>query len=592
MDDAVRMFDWEDEALEDRCLDLQGKNIAAKDIGAFLQSLDGLDDVSRLKVVNLEGNRVGSKNESMVPIDTLLTASSVAMDDAVRMFDWEDEALEDRCLDLQGKNIAAKDIGAFLQSLDGLDDVSRLKVVNLEGNRVGSKNESMVPIDTLLTASSGSLTALNLCRNPLGEEQRHVGPLVALANTLASLPRLKVVDISGCCLIGPARHRYHGLNALVKAFAGTTNSLTHLRISDNDLHSEAALIVSGWLTSMPKLRFLDISGNPLARNPLGQRSRSGFDPFCGGLRTASHLRTLLLRDVGIDDGEAEGVASFLALSVRLEKLDLSENEASHKGCNKALQIHVRGARYLAGALRSNGSLLSLLLGRNAIGNEGVLLLAASVPHAASLIEIDVSLNGLTGDGSDRRVKEAFIEAALASISIQAFGVSSNGLTGDGSDRRVKEAFIEAALASISIQAFGLSGNDLPPADVEEIQEYASSNVEFRAVADAPERYDLWKTSGIVEACLVKKFDLLPPGVAAVLKRNATFVDEEGPMREAVLAASPLTKEELLKSSPGAVELAKKVKAVGPPSSWIQNAIDAPEDFVALDGRGGSGDVDF
>lgn len=57
---------------------------------------------------------------------------------------------------------------------------------------------------------------------------------------------------------------------------------------------------------------------------------------------------------------------------------------------------------------------------------------------------------------------------------------------------------------------------------------------------------------------MKKFDRLPPGVAGVLKSNATFVDEEGPMREAVLAASPLTKEELLKSSPGAVELAAKV----------------------------------
>lgn len=66
--------------------------------------------------------------------------------------------------------------------------------------------------------------------------------------------------------------------------------------------------------------------NPLAHDPLGQRSRSGFDPLCGAFRTSLHLRTLLLRDVSMDDGEAEGVASFLALSVRLEKLDLSENQ--------------------------------------------------------------------------------------------------------------------------------------------------------------------------------------------------------------------------------------------------------------------------
>lgn len=56
-----------------------------------------------------------------------------------------------------------------------------------------------------------------------------MGPLVALANTLANLSRLKVLDISHCCLIGLARHRYHGLNALGNTFAATKNSLTHLR---------------------------------------------------------------------------------------------------------------------------------------------------------------------------------------------------------------------------------------------------------------------------------------------------------------------------------------------------------------------------
>lgn len=60
------------------------------------------------------------------------------------------------------QNIGARDIGEFLESLKGLDEVSRLKVANLSNNRVGSNNESMMPIDTLLAASGSSLTALNL----------------------------------------------------------------------------------------------------------------------------------------------------------------------------------------------------------------------------------------------------------------------------------------------------------------------------------------------------------------------------------------------------------------------------------------------
>lgn len=68
---------------------------------------------------------------------------------------------------------------------------------------------------------------------------------------------------------------------------------------------------------------------------------------------------------------------------------------------------------------------------------------------------------------------------------------------------------------------------------------------------------MWKASSIVEACLVAKFDRLPAGVADVLKKNATFVEEDGPMREAVLAASPLTKSELMEINPGVIEMATK-----------------------------------
>lgn len=43
-----------------------------------------------------------------------------------------------------------------------MDEVSSLKVVDLAGNHIGTKDEDMGPIHTLLTTSAGSLTALDL----------------------------------------------------------------------------------------------------------------------------------------------------------------------------------------------------------------------------------------------------------------------------------------------------------------------------------------------------------------------------------------------------------------------------------------------
>lgn len=63
----------------------------------------------------------------------------------------------------------------------------------------------------------------------------------------------------------------------------------------------------------------------------------------------------------------------------------------------------------------------------------------------------------------------------------------------------------------------------------------------------------------MEACLVAKLSCLPEGVARSLKENATFVEEEGPMRQAVLAVCPPTKAELIKSNQGALDAAMKVR---------------------------------
>lgn len=73
-----------------------------------------------------------------------------------------------------------------------------------------------------------------------------------------------------------------------------------------------------------------------------------------------------------------------AFFVRLPR----RSSRSYAPAVSASQIHVRGARHLAEALRCNGSLASLLLGRNLIGDEGAVLLATAIPYAPSLAELE------------------------------------------------------------------------------------------------------------------------------------------------------------------------------------------------------------
>lgn len=60
------------------------------------------------------------------------------------------------------QNISEKDIGDFIDSLDGLRDISQFKVINLAGNHLGRGVDRPAALHTLLTLSASSLQALNL----------------------------------------------------------------------------------------------------------------------------------------------------------------------------------------------------------------------------------------------------------------------------------------------------------------------------------------------------------------------------------------------------------------------------------------------
>jgi len=203
-----------------------------------------------------------------------------------------------------------------------------------------------------------------------------------------SLTRLSM----GECGIGD-----EGLAALA-GHQSLASQLTHLDISKNDITKQELENSMGAFTSLTSL---NISINDIGDEGLAVLAKQSF---------ASHLTRLEIETTKIT---AESLKTSMSAFVDLAHLNISDNPIRNEGLQRLAQLpcashlvelninHCRikaeGLRLIMKDLNALVSLARLNISQNAIGDEGLAILAQQ-PFSAHLTELNVSGAGITDKG--------------------------------------------------------------------------------------------------------------------------------------------------------------------------------------------------
>eukprot|EP00961_Rhodomonas_salina_P263970 3567567-Rhodomonas_salina.1 len=159
-------------------------------------------------------------------------------------------------------------------------------------------------------------------------------------------------------------------------------ALVHLDLSDIGIDAEGIRAFDGLLKESKRLLFLDLSGNEM-----GDEAAVALAGVLLGCKALTRL------PVDVDDNNI-GDEEMLTLGIGLEHckalshLDLNGNEIGRLGVGD-----------LAGVLGNSGKALAcLLLGSNALGNDGARKLSGYLRECAALTLLDLDVNGIEVEG--------------------------------------------------------------------------------------------------------------------------------------------------------------------------------------------------
>jgi Ran GTPase-activating protein (RanGAP) involved in mRNA processing and transport len=302
--------------------------------------------------------------------------------------------------------------------------------------------------------------------------------LEALAEGLAGLPSLRVLDLNDNCLRNPRallsrakffedlRELHLGSNELNDEGAATVAKLlSDSKVETFDLEENAigdvgALVLSVALKTAKELKTLKLSGNPiestgivalavsLAGSKIQELELSGIDMGEEGAKalavmmaTTRELRTLALEETGLGDAGAACIATGLASSLKLQTLRLRRNFITEAGMrdlasslkkSKSLRdleltanpIRQRGAEHLARAL-STSALQRLCVSDCSLELQGAKALVEALKTAPSLQELNLSRNSLGNEGAE------LLASALKTCALNTLNASACEIEGEG-----------------------------------------------------------------------------------------------------------------------------------------------------------------
>jgi Ran GTPase-activating protein (RanGAP) involved in mRNA processing and transport len=249
---------------------------------------------------------------------------------------------------------------------------------------------------------SRSIDTLNLGASALGQDAE-----LALSKILRGCPSLTSLNLSDTR--GGSYNQYYQLEALASAVMDENCNLQSLNIAHNDLIGNAAIAFAPMIS---KLRTLNLSNNEI--------SNTGIRAIGDALKISKTITDINLSNnlwtaVGMEDilvflsnlaankslqrlglyGCAIGTAEFLlhlktALlgKVELRELNLGDNFIDDGDCQHVAEI-----------MTGCHSLEILDLWNNKIGGVGMIAIAAALPQAKNLQQLDLEWNGVVDDAS-------------------------------------------------------------------------------------------------------------------------------------------------------------------------------------------------
>ena len=194
-----------------------------------------------------------------------------------------------------------------------LRHVTKLQVLELSKNPLGHRIIEL----TRHLHTVPHLTELNLMNTQMGEEE-----VIAVARTLKSVPELKELCLSNNPLS-------HGIIELL-TYLHTVPHLTELNLMNTQMGEEEVIVVARTLKSVPELKKLCLSNNPLSH---------GIIELARHLHNVPHLTKLDLENTQMSEEEAIAVAPTLKSVPELKELCLSNNPLGHGIIELATHLH-------------------------------------------------------------------------------------------------------------------------------------------------------------------------------------------------------------------------------------------------------------
>jgi len=355
-------------------------------------------------------------------------------------------------LELRGNQLGDKGWGAIFAAICGNKD-SKITSLDASSENIGPVGGNAV---AAMVAVTGALTALDLSLNDL-----HDDGVSAVCEAIQSNKETKLVSLNmGANSIGPVGAKS------VAAMAAVTGGLTALDLSSNDLKDEGVCAVCKAIQSNKETKLASLNFKNNSISPGGANALAAMVAVTGVLTMLSLARNRL------GEEGTKAICEALEQNKSLKEIDIS-GAGNHTGIGGSA-----GAKHVANMLGVNGSLTSVKLRGNTLGDEGWGAIFAAIcgNKDSKIMSMDASDENI-GPVGVKLIAESLrtsVTGALTSINL-----SKNRLTNFGGDMTGIKELAAALGVNGGLTALDLSFNNLNDDSVSAVCEAIQSNKETK-----------------------------------------------------------------------------------------------------------------